>query len=427
MEEQNPGKYQEEQSRLKLVTFNADDMAKLREFYNTIPNEVREEQEEVPDFVKGLKSRICFMQGFEEAQQTKHKWQIAIGEDFYVLASGHSSLQIFDLESKKLRRVLKFEEVRRREPGSNNLIQSVTVVKNRIYCYFIDGTIYYNREGERILTKVKWLSKQLELFPGLCKCLKAGFKGGGLVSGTEKAVSIIHLNHRGDFRYRTNFRGFRRKLQRFNEFKVINQVVAGRHQNIVVTQTSKYILTHLYSFINRKILKRAVYVIPDLSLQPLHRTREEAPQMMDCIQCDDGSRYILFLYLDMRRTGWWELEKMSSGLVVLKLTTWGSLEEVARCDLREKDIGPIHMLKFFGDTYEGGRYLMLGGVVGSPDRSRKVTFFVFDQVGRTISVVRSLDLWVNYGEIYVGERMFGGVYCVNEKGFLIGIELQKET
>ena len=65
MERKNSGNDQEDQRELKLMTLKADEIEQLfLKSREPEDQEAPEEDDEVPNFVKDLKSRICFIQGF---------------------------------------------------------------------------------------------------------------------------------------------------------------------------------------------------------------------------------------------------------------------------------------------------------------------------------------------------------------------------
>ena len=293
-------------------------------------------------------------------------------------------------------------------------MRTIAIVDDIIYCYLYNGSIYYNREGEETLKKLSWRVKESNWQAG--RGLKAGFKGRGFISGYKGTIWLTHLNERGGVRSLTTLHSYGNKW-------VTDQIVAGENENIVVTLFDDMIIAHYYSFDNKKLMRTVKFKIPVL---PDGRSKAESPEIMDFIQCADGPVYIVISFIEWRKVGWRGVTRMNSRLLILKLTPFGSIEEFASCDLVKKDIGPIRMLKFFGEAYEGGRYLMLVGAVGDPYNSVKITFFCFDQVEKTISVAKRLDIKISMGDVYDGKRIWGGVYCVNQFGILHGIELKKD-
>ena len=379
--------------------------------------------ETAPGFLNKLKLNIVIKESLINPKRGGYFGDMVISEDFYILGTGSHGLQIFDSKTHKLRRMLTFDASIDEEVN----IRTVIIAKNVIYCYLFNGSIYYNTNTqgeENKLRKLKWLVKKANWQAG--RALKSGFKGRGVVTGYKGTICIGHLRAEGGVSYTTILERDRTRLGLFGGAWIKDQLVAGEHQNLVVSLMSGCILVHNYSFDNKKLLRSFVYEIPSLDEQ---RATSESPELMECIACGRGSFYIAVSFIEWRRVPNWRSssKRKTSRLLILKLTSLGLLEEFASCDLIGEDIGPIRVLKIFQKAYMNGRYLMVVAVIGKPYISQKVTFFCFDQLERSIRVVKSLETLLDGGDIHVGKRMLGGVWCVNSYGRLIGFELKSDS
>ena len=375
--------------------------------------------EELPQFLKSLKARLVTPKLKKLPKCVEFYGFLFLGSDFFGISNGKWTTQIYDLKTKKPLRRAKLQ------PTHNNFgrIVSTVLAEKMIYCFTETAGIYYSSiEEEDGFRKLNWVVEQSEREAARTLC--GGFGGKGIVNGSRGTIYIGHLKRGGGIRF-TTILGARERERRYQwENWVVRQLVTGEKQNQVVMLYSSSIQIHQYSFSNRKLMRSITCTIPGSGKNIL----QEYPELIDSLTCkEDGTSYIAVSFArSARRLHGRGMAEKATKIILFELTVAGLIEVVSTCKLEIRDMTPLLGLKFFGESFGEGRYLMLAGYLWTQDRNHLAVFFCFDKLEKKLRLVESLQTVLKDEVVRGGLRLFGKIYSVNSSGKFVGLTLESK-
>ena len=361
-----------------------------------------------PSFLASMELKSTIEQN-DPRQNRKETSILAVGPQFYAIGKDETHLLIYDSETneKKVQFLLDSQ-------GHKITTTDIIIIKDIVYFFGSSRRFYSYKlddpKGPRLL------HKDLRGSGWYGRTLRAGFFGEGIVyNDADNALRILDLDGRGGIRRIINLN----KLDVFENYdndlmsdEINDHLIAGKYQNQIVSfYRSGFIVVRHYFLKRRKLLKTYVF--------QMQLYKDNSEKIFGADLCPSDPQYIAVYVI--RWSG-----RKSSRVVILRLTEKQAIEEVASCDLYSYRLEEIRVIKFFSKGFKNDRFLMMISITFKASSNRAVVL-CFDKLSGELKVVENLELVLQCNQIYKAERAFGGIYCVDYTGALIGLELAEKV
>ena len=361
-----------------------------------------------PSFLLGIELKSIIEQN-DPKPNRKETSILAVGPKFYAVGKDEIHLLIYDLESKEK----KFHFVKDSE-GQEITTTDMVIIEDIVYSFGSEQRFYSYKLGDPKGPRL--LHENLVGSGWHGRTLRVGFFGKGIAyNDSDRSLRIVDLDGRGGIRRIINFNKIDLFTNDANEFirdEINDHLIAGKYQNQIVSfYRSGFIVVRHYFLKRRKLLKTYAFQMQ------LYKDNTEKVFAVDL--CPSDPEYIAVYVI--RWSG-----RKSSRVVILRLTEDQTIEEVTSCDLHAYGLEEMRVLKFFEKSFCGDRFLMMVGITFKASNNRAVVL-CFDKVSGELRVVEDMGLMLKSNRIYRAERAFGGIYCVDYTGALIGFELAEKV
>ena len=366
--------------------------------------EIESESSKSSDLPSFLQNRVLKHTIKKKSQNTEVKQlsSLAVGQEYYSVLKNQNYLLIYDKNTGNL-----VDEVKHAQNGSAIKGNEIVIIGKIIYGYVYPDTFFSYKIGESETPRIlKSGSARGSGWHG--RTLRVGFFGEGIVCNQRNQdLTLFDLDGEGGVR-RTILLKMPRlysdsKEDEFNDF-----LVAGKDEEQIVAffRRGTIIVNHFF-LKRRKLLKRYTFKLS------LLKDRDE--QVFGCDLSPSDPQYMAVSTLRWNR-------KVSSRVVMLKLTNSQSIEQVASCDINFLGFGEMRVLRFFEKTFENSRYLLLFRITMKANSNRTLILY-FDTQTSELCEVSEMELNLDVDRIYAATRAFGGIYCVDYTGAMSGFEL----
>ena len=328
---------------------------------------------------------------------------LAIGPNFYAIGKDRYFLQIYDLKTRE-----KIDQIEHDQAGWLVRANDLIIIGDTVYGFGYPTTFFVYKPREKKAFQV--LKDDLVGSPLHGRTLSAAFLGKGIVyKRSHTALKIIDLGEGGGIRRIFNLK----KLNWCKNNRVldgfISLLVLGDHQNelINICGNGKMYFYH-YLLRLRKVLRSYSDQIT------LIKQRFERICSADVCKSHDR-KCIALSITSVRYT-------RSSRVMVVELSGSKKVKSIASLELFRLQTENINLVKIFKQTFVSGRFLIF---VGFDLASFNNTGFLFcyDLLEGEIQIVDEMEQRIQAGSIHKAIRAFGGIYCVDNYGEMIGFEL----